>query len=192
MGDPQEDRLTAALLPDGDVVGILLEQHARIRELFAQVRGAAGDERRERFNELRALLAVHETAEQIVLRPNTAERVNQRIADARIQEEVEATKSLAELEHLNVDSPAFASSFAAFEQSVTEHAEAEEDEEFPAIVNGFTAEERQRMGRMLEATETIAPTHPHPKVAGHEAATIATLPVASIIDRARDALRHAS
>jgi len=192
MGNPQQDRITAAMLPDGDVVGILLKQHARIRELFQQVRAAAGDERRERFNELRALIAVHETAEQIVLRPNTAERVNERIAEARTQEEVEATKALAELEHLDVDSPAFASSFAVFEKSVTEHSEAEEEEEFPAIVNGYTVEERRRLGRMLKATEAIAPTHPHPKVAGHDVATIATLPVASIIDRARDALRQAS
>ena len=192
MGDPLHDRVAAATLPEGDIVGILLEQHARIRELFEEVRGSAGDERRDRFNELRALVAVHETAEQIVLRPNTAERVNARIADARIQEEVEATKALAELEHLDVDSPAFAASFAQFEKSVTEHAEAEENEEFPAIVNDYTVEERQRLGRMLKATETIAPTHPHPSVAGHEMATIATLPVASIIDRARDILRHAS
>lgn len=131
-------------------------------------------------------------AEQIVLRPNTAERVNARIADARIQAEVEATEALAELEHLDLDSPAFAASFAQFEKSVMEHAEAEENEEFPAIVNDYTVEERQRLGRMLKATETIAPTHPHPSVAGHEMATIATLPVASIIDRARDILRHAS
>jgi hypothetical protein len=48
------------------------------------------------------------------------------------------------------------------------------------------------MGRLLKATETIAPTHPHPTVAGHEMATIATMPVASIIDRARDILRRAS
>jgi hypothetical protein len=192
MGDPMHERITAATLPDGDVVGILLEQHARIRELFEEVRGAAGDERRERFNELRALLAVHETAEQIVLRPQTSERINARVAEARMQEEVEATQALAELEHLNVDSPAFASSFAEFEKSVTDHAEAEEIEEFPAIVNAFTLDERQRLGRMLKATETIAPTHPHPKVAGHEAATVATLPVASIIDRVRDALSRAS
>ena len=192
MGDPLHDRVAAATLPKGDVVGILLQQHARIRELFEEVRSSAGAERREHFNELRALLAVHETAEQIVLRPNTAERVNARIADARTHEEVEATKALADLEHLHVDSPAFAARFAEFEKSVTEHAEAEENEEFPAIVNDYTVEERQRMGRMLKATETIAPTHPHPKVAGHEVATIATLPIASIIDRARDILRRVS
>ncbi len=192
MGDAQEDRITAAMLPEGDVIGILLEQHARIKELFAAVRGASGADRQDKFNELRALLAVHETAEQIVLRPNTAEKANERVAKARTEEEVEATKALAELEKLDVDSPAFASSFAVFEKDVNEHAEAEEVEEFPAIVQHHTVEERQRMGQLLTATEKIAPTHPHPSVAGHPLATVASLPLASIIDRARDALRNAS
>jgi hypothetical protein len=192
MGDAQEDRMTAAMLPEGDVVGILLEQHARIKELFAEVRGASGEERRDCFNELRALLAVHETAEQLVLRPNTAERVDEGIAQARTEEEVEATKALAQLEKLDLDSPAFASSFAEFEKDVNEHAEAEEIEEFPAIVADYTVEERQTMGQMLKAAEKIAPTHPHPSVAGHALATVATMPVASIIDRARDAFRNAS
>ena len=192
MGDPLQDRLTAAMLPEGDVVGILLEQHARIKELFEAVRGASGDEKADRFNELRALLAVHETAEQIVLRPNTAEKVNERIAKARTEEEIEATKALAELEHLELDSPAFAAAFADFEKAVSDHAEAEEIEEFPAIVADYTIEERQRMGKLVMATEKIAPTHPHPSVAGHPLATVASLPVASIIDRVRDALRNAS
>ncbi|HJR90067.1 MAG TPA: hypothetical protein VJ782_07940 [Aeromicrobium sp.] len=45
---------------------------------------------------------------------------------------------------------------------------------------------------MLKATEKIAPTHLHPSVAGREMATIASLPMASIIDRVRDLLRRAS
>ena len=39
MGDPLHDRVAAATLPEEDIVGILLEQHARIRELFEEVRG---------------------------------------------------------------------------------------------------------------------------------------------------------
>ena len=192
MGDPTQDRITAAMLPEGDVVGILLEQHARIKELFAAVRGASGEAKVDSFNELRALLAVHETAEQIVLRPNTSERGDEKVAAERIQEEVEATKALAQLEQLDLESPAFAAGFADFEKAVNDHAEAEESEEFPAIVSDYTVEERQKMGRALKALEDIAPTHPHPSVAGHTLATIATMPVASIIDRARDALRRAS
>lgn len=192
MGDPTQDRITAALLPEGDVVGILLEQHARIKELFAAVRGASGETKVDSFNELRALLAVHETAEQLVLRPNTSERADAKVAAERTEEEVEATKALAQLEKMDIESPAFAASFAEFEKAVTEHAEAEESEEFTAIVSEYTVEERQKMGSALKALEEIAPTRPHPSVAGNALATLATMPVASIIDRARDALRRAS
>jgi hypothetical protein len=192
MGDQQEDRMKAAMLPDGDVIGILLDQHARIKELFQEVRAMTGDTKADCFNELRALLAVHETAEQVILRPETKSAVDSTVAQARIDEEVEATKVLAELEELSVDSPAFASRFAEFEQAVNEHAEAEESQEFPVILAQYTEEERQRMGKRLAAAEKIAPTHPHPSVAGKTAATVASMPVASIIDRAKDALLHAS
>lgn len=191
MGNPDQDRIQAAMLPEGDVIGILLEQHARIKELFQAVRATDGEQRVDRFNELRALLAVHETAEQVVLRHQTAGAVNPAVAKARTDEEVEATKILAELEALNVESPSFAARFAEFEDAVNKHAEAEEAEEFPVILAGYTDEQRQRMGRMLSATEKIAPTHAHPKVAGNTVATVASMPIASIIDRAKDALRKA-
>jgi hypothetical protein len=48
------------------------------------------------------------------------------------------------------------------------------------------------MGRMLKATEQIAPTHPHTSVAGREMATIVSPSMASIIDRVRDMTRRAS
>jgi hypothetical protein len=38
MGDANEDRAKARALPEGDVVRVLLEQHAQIRELFTQVK----------------------------------------------------------------------------------------------------------------------------------------------------------
>lgn len=56
-------------MPDDDVVGILLRQHARIRALFGEVRGAEGARKQDAFNELRGLLAVHETAEEMIVRP---------------------------------------------------------------------------------------------------------------------------
>ena len=36
-GRAAEDRIKAAELPEGDVIRILLEQHARIRDLFSDV-----------------------------------------------------------------------------------------------------------------------------------------------------------
>jgi len=57
MGNAAQDRVRAAQLPEGDVVRILLEQHVRIRELFAEVRATSGEPKQHAFDELRALLA---------------------------------------------------------------------------------------------------------------------------------------
>jgi hypothetical protein len=190
MGDIAEDRAKAAQLPEGDVIRLLLEQHAQVRELFSQVKTAQGDEKKAQFDRLRALLAVHETAEQMVLRPVTDEVGGGSVAQARIQEETEANEVLAELEKLDVTSMDFDTRLAAFEESVDEHAESEETQEFPLILANCSAEQRAKLGSRIKAAESIAPTHPHPSTSGKPAAQMTVGPVASIIDRVRDALSH--
>jgi hemerythrin superfamily protein len=192
MSDAVEDRAKAAQLPEGDVIRILLEQHARIRELFSQVSAARGDQRTQLFHELRALLAVHETAEEMVLRPATRKTAGEEVADARMQEEAEANQVLAELEKLDLESPDFEQKFAAFEQAVSDHAESEESEEFPAILSGCDQDTRASMGRQLKAAESVAPTYPHPTAAGSTAKQWMMGPFASLVDRTRDAISKAT
>lgn len=188
MGGAAEDRAQAAKLPDGDVIRILLEQHARIQDLFADVASAKGDAKKEAFDELRALLAVHETAEEMILRPVSKPLAADGVADARNQEEAEANKVLADLEKLDVTSSDFDTKFASFKQSVVQHAENEEQEEFPAVLDQCDADKRRSMGDRLKAAESIAPTHPHPSTAGSPVAQWAVGPFASLVDRTRDAL----
>ena len=188
MGDAQEDRIKAAQLPEGDVIRILLEQHARIRELFADVQSAEGEHKSDAFDELRALLAVHETAEEIVLRPVTEKAGGESVAKARNQEEAEANEVLKDLEKMDVASADFDAKLAAFEKSVDEHAENEENEEFPTILSACDEKERATMGKRLKRAESIAPTHPHPSAAGNPTAQKIAGPFAALVDRARDAL----
>ncbi|HEX5534225.1 MAG TPA: hemerythrin domain-containing protein [Actinomycetales bacterium] len=188
MGSPTENLAKAKSLPEGDVIRILLEQHARVQTLFSQLKMATGESRQDLFDELRALLAVHETAEEMVLRPVTKKVAGESVADARNQEEEQANEVLAELEDLDVASPEFATKLAAFEQSVLSHAEAEEQQEFPAVLAECDAEERQKLGKRLERTEKIAPTHPHPTTAGSTAKQYMVGPFASIVDRVKDSL----
>jgi hemerythrin superfamily protein len=192
MGAATEDRAKAAKLPEGDVIRVLLEQHARIRELFDDVKSAEGEHKQHAFDELRALLAVHETAEEMVLRPVSAKTAGQQVVDARNQEESEANEVLKELEDLDVGSADFDRKLADFQQSVDQHAEAEETEEFPAILDQCDESRRQTMGTQLKAAEKIAPTHPHPSTAGSTTAQYAVGPIASVIDRTRDAIRSAT
>lgn len=172
-----------------DVIDILVTQHGHIRELFADMKTAEGEHKKQTFDELRAFLAVHETAEEMILRPVTAKIAGESIAKARNEEESEASKVLAHLEKMDVTSPDFDRELAAFEMAVNNHAENEESQEFPRVKEGVDPGKRAKMGAALKAAEAVAPTHPHPSTAGSPVAQWAVGPIASIVDRARDAVK---
>jgi hemerythrin superfamily protein len=151
---------------DHDVIAVLLSQHQRVKELMADVRTADGDHKRQAFDELRALLAVHETAEEMVLRPVTRSIGDAAVADARNAEENAANHVLADLEKLDPVSAEFDATFSDFEQAVLRHAQNEETEEFPRVTAQTDAERRARLGTALLRAEKMAPTHPHPGAAG--------------------------
>lgn len=176
--------------PQGDVIAILLEQHQRIRELFTHVKGA-GEHKQQAFDELRALLAAHETAEEMVLRPVSSKDTGAAIAEARNQEENQATRLLTELEKMDVSSAEFDRAFAEFELAVLDHAGHEEREEFPPVRAQEDWDRLVSMGTALRAAEKTAPTHPHPSTAGAPAAQWTVGPFASLVDRARDAIKNA-
>src|SRR5580765_6629128 len=159
MGDAQEDVSKAMELPEGDVIRILLTQHARIRKLFDEIEGAAGAERLNAFRSLCSLLAAHETAEQVVLRP-VSRQFSPHVADERTHEEEEATEVLSRLERLDVDSAEFTTGLAAFKAAVSEHAEAEEHQEFAVIVERCSVERRRELGDQVDRAEQEAQSAP--------------------------------
>jgi len=188
MGNAAEDRRKAAQLPEGDVVRFLLNQHAQVRDLFDEVQASHGEQRQQAFEELRALLAMHETAEEMVLRPVTEKIAANGVADARNAEEQAANEVLKKLESVDLDSSDFDRQFAELKQAVDDHAESEENEEFPAVLESCDLDQRRAMGRRLEAVEKVAPTRPHPSTAGSPVKQWTVGPFASLIDRAKDAI----
>ncbi len=175
-----------------DAIDLLLRQHDRVRALLDEVEHSDGEKRRSAFDELRRFLAVHETAEEMVIHPSTRLQgpEGENIADARLEEEHEGKEVLSALEDLDVDDSEFAKKFAEFKKAVSEHAENEEKQEFPLLRKNLDADDLSSMATALRAAESIAPTHPH---AGVESATANTAlgPIASVIDRTRDAIRNA-
>lgn len=179
-----------AIDQEGDVITVLLKQHDRIRRLFTEVKDAQGETKQQAYDELRALLAAHETAEEMILRPVSSKDAGAKVADARNQEEAEATRMLTDLEKIDTSSPAFDAAFAELEQAVLDHAEREERDEFPPVRAREEQDRLMSMGEALKATEKVAPTHPHPSTAGSPAAQWAAGPFASLVDRARDAIKE--
>lgn len=172
-----------------DVITLLKRQHAHIRDLFDSVESATGQERRQRFEELRRFLAVHETAEEMVVHPRArlGEGGND-VVDARLAEEHSAKEVLSRLDTMELSDPDFTPTLAQLRSEVLEHADSEEQEEFPLLEADTDERTRALMAAAVQAAEAIAPTHPHP---GAESATVNLMvgPLASVVDRTRDAVR---
>jgi hemerythrin superfamily protein len=172
-----------------DVVTFLKEQHEQIKMGFSQVVTSRGDQRQDAFYALRRLLAVHETAEEEIVHPAARSALpnGNAIVEARLAEENQAKKVLAELEELDIESAEFASRFASFQNDVIAHALSEEVEEFEPLASVLDQERLDRMRKAVNFAESVAPTRPH---AGVESpfANMLVGPFASMLDRARDAI----
>ena len=181
-GSPREQQF-----PEGDVIRILLDQHQLIRALFAEVGSARNEEKQKAFDLLRSLLAVHEVAEEMIVRPVTSGEARD-VADARNHEEAEATTVLAELERMDIESAEWQVKFEFLQRAVEQHADHEEAEEFPLVAAKCGPDQRKAMGARLELVERMAPTHAHPSTAGSPIANWLVGPFVGMLDRARDAL----
>ena len=177
--------------PD-EVIGFLKAQHNLIEDMFDQVLFASDPQARETpFVQLRQLLAVHETAEEMVVHPRVRREVDaiDSIVDARLEEEHEAKELLSSIEKIDITSQQFIDELTKLRDAVLDHAQHEERYEFPKLQKELDADELKRLGTAVRAAEAIAPTRPH---AGVESAKLnfAVGPFASMIDRARDLIEH--
>ena len=172
-----------------DVVDLLMAQHDEIKSLFAQVKTAQGSEKRERFQELVRLLAVHESAEEEVVHPAARRPAGAEVVEERLHEEDDAKHVLAELHDMGVDHPEFDARFAAFERAVIAHATHEEQEEFPELRQDMGEDRLRRMAGAVRAAEAVAPTRPHPQAGESAVANLLVGPPTAVFDRMRDAVR---
>jgi hemerythrin superfamily protein len=185
----EETMATSAANTPTDVVEFLVGQHEQIKDLFAETLKATGKDRKEPFIKLRRLLAVHETAEEEIVHPRAKRKLSngRDVVAARLEEEHDAKKVLAQLEKLDVSSQEFTTELSKFRDAVVQHAEKEEKQEFAKLQKELSSEERQRMGRAAKLAQAIAPTRPHAGVES-QVANLMAGPFAAMLDRARDVI----
>lgn len=175
---------------DENVVELLLRQHREIRKLFDRLEKSTGKSRKNTFDKLRCLLAVHETAEEEVVHPVARQTIGngERIINARLKEEKQAKELLQELEKHEPGTIEFDSLIGQLRKAVEAHAEHEEHTEFPELLARCAPETLRTLAAAVKAAEAIAPTHPHPGIESPlEHAAVG--PVAAVIDRTRDAIQ---
>ncbi len=123
--------MKAATIPK-DLIDVLLEQRARIEELFQLVETSKGKEQKEAFAELAELLQVHEAAEAEIVHPLAAVSIDAGVAvtEQRLEEEEEAKELLERLIKTGPGGAGFDEDFQLLRTSVLEHAVHEERYEF--------------------------------------------------------------
>jgi len=176
-----------------DVVAFLIGQHNLIKDMFDDVLSASETRAREEaFIALRQLLAVHETAEEMIVHPRARREIEDgdAVVDRRLEEERDAKEQLSKLEDMDFGSQYFLSALTEFRDAVTDHADNEENEEFNLLRDELDAGDLKRMAAAVQAAAAIAPTRPHPGVESAKM-NFAAGPFASMLDRARDAISAA-
>jgi len=188
LREPGRER-DAQQLTEPDVIDLLVEQHAWIEYLFAQVLGSTGSHKRELFGDLVKLLSVHETGEEQVVHPVSRTLISDGspLVDARLEEEKAAKTLLKELSSEDVDGPDFDERLIKLLTMVLAHARQEERQEFGRLRHLAPAGQLATMATALKAAQAVAPTRPHPSVQSATANTLAGPPMA-VIDRIRDML----
>jgi len=173
-----------------NATSLLRQQHESVKQMFNELLAATGGQRAELFDCLRATLATHETAEEIVVYPRLRKLGTEgdSVADARIAEEDEAKSVLADLERLDANSSEFDGMLREFHNAVLEHAEAEESSVFPLLEQSVDGDELQQMADRIKKAERMAPTHPHPHGPNSALANTVVGPFAKMADAVRDAM----
>jgi hemerythrin superfamily protein len=171
-----------------DIVTRVRRQHDTIRRLFDEVESSTGTERHAAFQRLVRLLAVHETAEEMVIYPSLAfvGPEARAVVRARKSEEDQAKKELAGLEGLDPTTREFTNRFGAFRVAVETHADSEEREVLPLLDEHRPAHQLRWMDTSFVIAEAIAPTHAHRFAPESATGNLLLGPPIAMLDRLRD------
>jgi hemerythrin superfamily protein len=132
---------------------------------------------------------VHETAEEELVHPEVRTQPGgEPVAEARIGEERRIKHLMSTLDGLGPEAEGLDTLLQQLREDVLAHAEHEEREEFPILRRAAGPKRLEAMADKVRAAEAVAPTRPHPGMES-AAANMALSAPASIIDRARDAIR---
>lgn len=174
-----------------DVVALIQQDHRSARALLARISDTAPAQRKDHWPEVVRVLAVHEVAEEMVVFPaiRAVTTEHHPTIEARIAEQVKAEELLVRMEDMDPATDEFAAALAQLRGAVIEHADAEEREVLPLIVEFDEALDRATLGARYEAAKRRAPTHPHPHAPHEPPGNLLVGPVAAFMDRMRDHLR---
>jgi iron-sulfur cluster repair protein YtfE (RIC family) len=181
-----------SITPSDDVVALLTQDHTAVRHRLAEFDTAPVDTREELFWKLTDQLMRHEVGEQLVVYPELRRLPGgEAIAQARVAEESEAEQQLARIEKLDPTTQEFLGAIQDLRAAVLQHAEKEEREVFPLLLDNEEMAYLIQLGEKYKRAKLGAPNHPHPHAPDSPTARKVIGPIAAFIDRIRDAAKTA-
>src|SRR5436190_1532701 len=120
-----------------DVIEILEHDHREVEQMFSELeslRGAATEEAQSRRKELTDQVTIelvrHSVAEEVLVYPQVEDKVSAEEAEHARKEHAEAEETLARLEKLDADDPAFDDELATLMAEIRHHIADEEGQMF--------------------------------------------------------------
>lgn len=176
--------------PSDDLVSLLTQDHAAVRQRLSEFDSASPESRAELFWKATDQLVRHEVGEEMVVYPALRDLPGgSDVAEARMNEEAEAEKLLAGMEDLDATSHQFMEAMERLRAAVLEHAQLEETEVFPLLLAHEDSGRLVYLGQKFKGAKLAAPNHPHPHLPSGKASQHILGPVAAFFDRVRDASR---
>jgi hemerythrin superfamily protein len=176
-----------------DVIEVLEHDHREVEEMFGELeslRGASSERDQTRRKELTEQVTIelvrHSVAEEVLVYPEVERKVSAEEAEHAREEHAEAEETLARLEKLDADDPAFDDELATLMREIRHHIADEEGQMFAHMRQTIDADELRKLGGRVEAFKKVAPTRPHPNVPNEPLPRLAAGPAASLFDRMRD------
>lgn len=183
-----------------DVFEVLATDHAEIKQMIAvfqespgRLQGAAQNVLQARDQVAERLVmesSRHEAAEEQFFWPAVREHVRggDQLADRGLGQENEAKDMLATLDKLDPSDNEFDRVIARFIPVAQEHIEFEENTVWPELRGVLTAAQASQLGDQVRQAKEHGPTRPHPHVPSNAGAQKVAGPVASVVDKLRDAV----
>jgi hypothetical protein len=176
-----------------DVIEVLEHDHREVEQMFAELeslRGASTEEARARRKAVTEQVTIelvrHSVAEEVLVYPRVEDDVSAEEAEHARKEHAEAEETLAKLEKLDADDPAFDDELATLMAEIRHHIADEEGQMFAHMRQVIGPDDLRKLGARVEAFKKVAPTRPHPNVPNEPLPRIAAGPAASLFDRMRD------
>ncbi len=174
-----------------DPVTQLMQDHRQALSLVGSVRRETGETRQEALRELIREMSIHAAVEEMAVYPamrqafpNGDEIVEADLADHQAMKEI-----LARLDGADPDDEQVIADVEALGTAIEAHA-TDEEVQLAELRESLPPQTFTEMAEAAEKARAAAPTRPHPKAPNSGLGATVAGGAASLVDKARDALRR--